>query len=128
MRRRVFPAVLSVLVIVVAACSSGVAANTDRVDLDEFSIVTGQTRWAAGRVTLSVENVGDRTHTLIITEGDGTVVAASGLLDPGGSADVEVHLQPGEYQLTCRIVVEGGDGQIFDHYEQGMHTAITVGA
>jgi len=128
MRRRVIPAMLSVFVIMVGACGSGAAANTDRVELDEFSIMTGEPRWAPGRVTLRVENVGARMHTLIITEDDGTVVAASDILDPDGSADMEVFLQPGEYELTCRIVVESGDGQIFDHYEQGMRTAINVGA
>jgi hypothetical protein len=127
MSRRVTLATFSVALFL-AACSSGVAATTDRVDLDEFSIGTNSSRWAAGPVTLTVENVGERTHTLIITEADGTVVAATDILDPGQAADLEVQLEPGEYELTCRIVVEGGEGQIFDHYEQGMHTSINVEA
>lgn len=37
----------------------------------------------------------------------------------------EVELEPGEYELAC-LVVEKSGGKTYDHYEEGMHTSITV--
>lgn len=121
-------AVLFSLAVGLAACNSGAAprATTDRVELDEFSIDAAAASWAAGPLQLTVANIGERAHTLVISRDDGQVVAATDVLESSQAADFAVELEPGTYQLTCRIVVEGGKGQLFDHFEQGMHTTVEV--
>lgn len=108
------------------ACSGSTPISADRVQLDEFSIDTSGPSWKAGEIELEVVNVGERTHTLIVTTEAGEVVASTGLIDGGNTDRLNVDLGPGEYQLTCRIVIEGSDGQIFDHFEQGMRETISV--
>lgn len=122
MRRMALGFVVAVLV----ACGGSAPISADRVALDEFTIESSGEPWKAGEIDLDVLNVGARTHTLIVTTVEGEVVASTGLIDPGTSHELDVDLGPGKYQLTCRIVVEGGDGQIFDHFEQGMRETVTV--
>ena len=117
---------LGFVVALIVACSGTAPISADRVALDEFTIETSGESWKAGEIDLDVLNVGERTHTLIVTTVEGEVVASTGLIDPGTSHQMDVDLAPGKYQLTCRIVVEGGDGQIFDHFEQGMRETVTV--
>lgn len=123
-------AALSVVAAIgLASCREGaMPVSTDRVQVDEFSIHTAAQAWTAGALELTIDNVGERAHTLIISRDDGQVVAASDIVDPEQVIEFDVDLGPGTYQLTCRIVVEGGDGQLFDHFEQGMHATIEVGA
>jgi hypothetical protein len=113
---------------VLVACSPASAdpVTADHVALDEFTIETGGEVWQAGAIRLSVDNVGERDHTLIISRVDGEVVAATDIVEPGDVLEFDVDLGSGTYELTCRIVVEGGNGQIFDHFEQGMHATIEV--
>ncbi|MEX2278865.1 MAG: hypothetical protein WEA76_02120 [Acidimicrobiia bacterium] len=111
-----------------AACGR-VAAQpvaVDRVVLDEFSIMTEAEVWHTGSVSLEIANIGERTHTLVISGADGRVVASTDIVEPNEVVEFNVDLGPGSYQLTCRIVVEGANGQLFDHFEQGMSTTVTV--
>jgi hypothetical protein len=54
------------------------------------------------------------------------VLAASDVLAPEGRQTLTVRLEPGTYQLTCRIVFRGEDGLLIDHYQEGMGTEIDV--
>ena len=117
---------LVVTLTLIVACGDTPPISADRVELDEFTIETSGTAWRTGQVDLEVVNVGERTHTLIVTTEGGDVVASTGLIDAGHTDRLDVDLEPGSYQLTCRIVVEGSDGQIFDHFEQGMRETVTV--
>lgn len=119
-------AMLFGFVLVACAIASAEPVTADHVALDEFTIDTGGESWQAGSIRLSVDNVGERDHTLIISREDGEVVAATDIVEPGDVLEFEVALDSGTYQLTCRIVVEGGNGEIFDHFEQGMHATIEV--
>lgn len=96
------------------------------IHLHEYAIEPEASVWAQGRVVLEVQNQGEYSHTLVISKHDGTVVAASAVIGPGKASQLVVDLEPGTYELTCRIVVETQDGQIIDHFEHGMHTKITV--
>lgn len=120
----------ALVIVVISACGQdGVSSvEGDRVELDEFSIETAAESWRAGAVSLTVDNVGERVHTLVISDADGHVVATTDIVEPNETLEFDVELEGGSYQLTCRIVVEGGNGQIFDHFEQGMHTTIDVDA
>lgn len=75
---------------------------------------------------LTVENSGEFAHTLVVTNSDGQVVAATDAVQPGGSADLVVDLETGMYSFTCRIVVEAQPGVLIDHYEEGMSLLVEV--
>jgi hypothetical protein len=104
------------------ACTSGSA--TDAVVLDEFSIALPEID--ASTRELTVENQGEFTHTLVISDGDGRVVLATDAIEPGDVATVPVQLVGGTYQFSCRIVVGTEDGGISDHFELGMVSELEV--
>jgi uncharacterized cupredoxin-like copper-binding protein len=113
-------------IVLLAACGGGQPTTATSVELAEGSIEASSTLLQAGPVAIAIVNAGEFTHTLVITSGDGTVVAATGLLPPGDQLEMGVTLPPGAFQFTCRIVSQGEDGQVFDHYQLGMSQAVTV--
>lgn len=117
---------VAALVLTATACATAAAADSPHVVLDEFSVDVDAGRWEAGLLALSVENVGEFGHTLVITAEDGRVVAGTDLIQAGEGAELHFDAVPGVYQLTCRIVVETGDGAIVDHFEAGMLREIEV--
>lgn len=117
---------LLLVVLTLGIVSCGGSPGAGEVTLTEFAIDTGGV--AAGGDTLTVTNDGQFSHTLLITEEDGTVVAATEVLRPGDASTLTVDLAPGVYRFTCRIVIETGDGRIVDHYEEGMVADVTATA
>jgi uncharacterized cupredoxin-like copper-binding protein len=111
--------------LVVALCGCDGATAGDGFELTEFSI-GGPGSLDAGVNTIAVTNDGKYTHTLVITDASGQVVAATSLIEAGETASLDVDLVPGEYSFTCRIVAEGPDGNIVDHYEEGMSSLVDV--
>lgn len=111
----------------VLACSAP-APTKGPVDiqLDDFYIETETPIIAAGKVTFDVVNDGQFPHTIVVETSGGEVLAASGVVAPGEATKMDLDLAAGTYQLTCRIVVQLDDGQIVDHYQDGMWTAIDV--
>ncbi len=114
---------LVLLALVVVACSP--AAGDDGFVLSEFS-VDGPRGVTPGRVDLAISNEGEFGHTLVVTDDAGHVVASTDVLPGGTGTTLAVDLDPGEYQVSCRIVVETPDGRLVDHYEQGMYAPLTV--
>jgi hypothetical protein len=119
--------ILALTVLAVAACSSSgsTPAGDGTVRLDEFSIAV-DSPLAAGVVALSVSNGGEFAHTLLVTGPDGSVVAATDLIAPGTTVDLELDVAPGTYRLSCRIVVQDRDGGIIDHYQEGMRAGVKL--
>ena len=113
-----------VTAITLTACSSAVEGGQS-FDLSEFSIA-GPASLAEGTNSLSVGNSGQFPHTLVISADDGTVIAASDLIQPGETAQLEFSLEEGAYRFTCRIVNQTEDGEIVDHYEEGMVMTVSV--
>jgi uncharacterized cupredoxin-like copper-binding protein len=110
------------------ACSGAEGSGSQiGVVLEEFSIGLTESAWAAGPISLDVDNRGEFSHTVVVTSETGTVIETSPVLAPGDSASIELDLEPGTYHLTCRIVAETPDGDLVDHYEHGMHAAVVVG-
>lgn len=107
----------------IVACSS--ATTAEHFDLVEFAI-TGPTQLDRDTGTIPVSNSGAFAHTLVVTDPAGSVVAATTLLQPGESVDLDVALDPGTYAFTCRIVVETPDGALVDHFEEGMALTVEV--
>jgi uncharacterized cupredoxin-like copper-binding protein len=61
-----------------------------------------------------------------VTDNEGNVLAATDVVAPGTDATLSVDLQPGAYQVSCRLVGQDGDGNIIDHYENGMFSQLEV--
>lgn len=110
--------------------------STVRATLEDFSIALDPPSVPAGEVTFDITNEGPSVHEFLVIRStgavdpgdlpiEGAVVNEDGLdivdevegMDPTGTEDLTVDLEPGSYIVLCNI--EG-------HYEAGMHTALTV--
>lgn len=122
MRRR-RAAALALAVIVATACTATATEGT--FDLVEFA-VNGPAELSAETLSVNVTNSGEFPHTLVVTDEEGTAVAATALIQPGESAELPIDLDSGRYSFTCRIVAQTTDGDLVDHYEEGMSATVTV--
>lgn len=116
---------LVIFTVLLALCGCSGATVADGFELNEFSIV-GPGQLGSGGNSVAVVNNGMYPHTLVITDSSGKTLGATPLVEPGGTVSLEVDLDPGEYSFTCRIVAEGPDGNIVDHYEAGMSALVEV--
>ncbi len=115
---------LAVLALLVGACT-GTTSDPSQYDLGEFYI-DGPTGFVEDPNSLTASNSGQFAHTIIVTNGDGVVVAATDLIQPGETTTLDVDLTEGKYQITCRIVAEKDDGRIVDHFQEGMSLTVEV--
>ena len=125
MRRMALLAAASFLVIACGA-TPGPQGGDLEVVLGEFYIEPASQLVTAGTIDLGLLNNGLIPHTLVVASNDGTVLAASEAVQPEAQGTLTVRLEPGSYQLTCRIVFRGDDGLLVDHYQEGMGTVLTV--
>jgi hypothetical protein len=116
-----------VAIVVLVACQ-GPSTSATKVDLYEFEIEPSISNLVAGTVTLDVTNEGDYGHTLVITDSEGHVLSAGDVIDSGEASELSIDLAAGDYFFTCRIVAQDDDGNVIDHYEQGMSAEVTVAA
>lgn len=112
------------MTILLVGCAPSTVGGS-AVILDEFHITAARTL-DFGLQQLEVTNSGEFGHTLVVSTRDGTVLASTAVLPPGASTVLRLELVPGEYQLSCRIVVQVPDGSIVDHYAEGMVASVTV--
>ncbi|HEX9865870.1 MAG TPA: hypothetical protein VGC03_12975 [Acidimicrobiia bacterium] len=122
MRRLMFASVLLLMV----GCSVETAADAHYA-LREGAIDGPDRLSAAGQETFRVQNTGEFSHTLVITDDTGQVIAATGLVESGEQTSLRVDLDPGKYVFSCRIVSQDGEGNLIDHFEGGMHRTVSVG-
>lgn len=118
---------LVLLLLVLAACGGQGVSNSD-VEVGEFWIKPGNGVLQAGTVDLVVENYGEFSHTLVVSDASGTVVGATDLIGPEAETVLTVELLPGSYTFTCRIVKGLDDGTFVDHYQEGMSASVDVSA
>lgn len=111
------------LVLALSACQTGSAETV--FELRDGSI-EGPSNLTSDVTSLTATNTGERPHTLVVTANDGTVIAATDLVQPGETVDLNVELYPGMFQVSCRIVAQTDDGTIVDHYELGMRKTVDV--
>ncbi|MEX2322787.1 MAG: hypothetical protein WEA29_03335 [Acidimicrobiia bacterium] len=116
-----------VLLSAITACS-GTPADESRVVLSEYSMVASPGLLTAGAVDFEVENVGEQGHMMVITDGQGTVLATTEVIPPGTTTTLRAELEAGRYLASCRIVVQLPEGRIVDHLEEGMVTMLRVSA
>lgn len=121
--RRQLVAALALTVAGATACSATTIEGT--FDLVEFA-VNGPAELSAESQSVTVTNSGEFPHTLVVTDEEGAAVAATPLIQPGESAEMPLDLDSGLYSFTCRIVAQTSDGDLVDHYEEGMSATVTV--
>lgn len=112
------------LVFALTACLPVSSADSSII-LTEFEVEVAN-RLGPGPNSLEVVNSGEFNHTLVVSTADGTVLRSTEVLTPGETASLEVDLEPGRYQFSCRVVVQIPDGSIVDHYAEGMAASVTV--
>lgn len=139
---RIFLVVAGLAALGLAACSDDGGGTVD-VTLQEWAVVPSEDTASAGEITFALSNDGEDTHEFVViktdldpgslpTAEDGSVSEeGEGMevidevedLASGGSEELTVDLDAGNYVLICNIVEET-EGEI--HYQNGMRTAFTV--
>jgi hypothetical protein len=123
--------------------SSASATKLD-VTLDEFSIELTHAEVPAGQVTLEIKNEGAEPHEVVVVQADSaaelpvkdgkvdeeslppdTFIGEVEAFPAGESCEGTFELEAGNYVLLCNIVEMEG-GKVESHFEEGMHTALTV--
>jgi uncharacterized cupredoxin-like copper-binding protein len=119
--------------------------STLTVELTNWAVTPSVAVLQAGAVTITATHApehgghgaseGGEVHQLILApleEGARSGESKFGLtlinladIKIGESKVADMTLEPGTYELAC-LVVEDVDGEKVNHYEKGMHTAITV--
>jgi uncharacterized cupredoxin-like copper-binding protein len=94
--------------------SSGGGSTID-ISETEFALDPSDPTAEAGNVTFNVSNDGETVHDLEV-EGNG-VEEVTPSIEAGGSAQLSVDLEPGEYKIYCTIP---------GHADQGMEGTLTV--
>ena len=112
--------VIAALGLTLASC--GTADGS--ISLHEFAIDVGSE--ISGAAPVVVRNDGDFGHTLVVADPSGDVVASTEVIAPGEEAELVADLDPGVYELTCRIVVQLDDGELVDHMAEGMIERVAV--
>lgn len=126
-RPRTLGSGLVLLLVLVGACAGQGVSETE-VEVGEFWISPADGVLQVGTVELIVENHGEFSHTLVVSDASGTVVGATDLIGPEAATTLTVDLLAGSYTFTCRIVKGLDDGTIVDHYEEGMTASVDVSA
>lgn len=122
MRTRVIVVLLG---IALGACQS--ASMEATFELRDGSI-SGPSNLLSDVSSFNATNTGELPHTLVVTSNDGTVIAATDLVQPGETMELAVDLHPGMFQVSCRIVAQNDEGQLLDHYELGMRHTVDITA
>jgi len=134
-------ALASVLVVATVACSSSSSSSAGGTGgaavagtVKDFSITVDPSRLVAGEVNFTITNDGPSTHEFVVVQtdtapGDLPVendevnedgIALIGEVEdiaPSTTADLTLTLEAGQYVILCNITA---------HYQQGMHTGLTV--
>lgn len=141
MRPRLPLAVLGIMALLVAACSSGASpstgtgASTIATELSEWQIKLDSSTGKAGSITFNVSNKGEKEHEFVVVKTD----LKSGTLPVTGDDEVDesafepvdeiedikagatpvltVDLKAGHYVLLCNLT---------GHYAKGMHADFDV--
>ena len=93
-------------------------SETVSVTEGEMFIDLSEDSYSAGTYTFEVTNTGNMPHDFVV-ERDGADVAGTEVLQPGGTATLEVTLEEGDYVFYCSVG---------SHRAAGMETAVTVSA
>lgn len=96
---------VTALALVLAGCAHTVRVGGSRalsVALTEYQVTPENVRAYAGSLTITVRNLGTRTHSLYVTQ-NGQNDAQSPDLPPGATTTMTVDLQPGKYMMRSTV-------------------------
>lgn len=115
------------------------------VTLTEWE-VGAPTQVLSGAVNITAGNIGGEPHELVIVRGEdpeelpvsdgqvqeddlpeGAFIGEIESFPAGDTCTGTFELPPGDYVFFCNLVEEEADGTIESHFEQDMHTVVTVG-
>jgi uncharacterized cupredoxin-like copper-binding protein len=113
-----------------SASGSPAADSSVTVNLIEYSVTPSSTTLDAGNIQFNAKNNStSQVHELAVlrTKADGTPQNLGEVedIDPGAGGSVTINLTPGKYTFAC-LIVPGEAGSTTDHFQQGMHTEVTV--
>ena len=115
---------MAMVALVLAACGSARGTGSIEVTLDEWEIGLSNSRFVDGPVELNVANSGEFPHTLVVEGPGGEVVAATEVIPPGSTGELQLDLAEEDFRFTCRIVATTDDGTVVDHFAEGMSATI----
>lgn len=134
--------------------ASGVSTCAPPSEPSDTAVAVTLTEWEvgtpaqvpAGDVTITAGNIGADAHELVIVRGDdadslpvvdgkvaeeqlpdGDLIGEIESFPSGATCAGTFELPAGDYIFFCNIVEEEADGAIESHFEEGMHTVVTVG-
>ncbi|MBC8452939.1 MAG: hypothetical protein H8D69_00535 [Chloroflexi bacterium] len=120
---------ISLIALLVVSCSEGEESKVE-ISVGEWFIAAPQASISSGDVLLSTTNDGSIVHEIEVFRKDGPFqefeIGEIEDIGPDETVDLELPLEPGNYELICTIVEKTDSGEIFDHYALGMHTTLTV--
>lgn len=131
--------------VLLAACAAGPAKDI-KGTLEEWKITLSPTTGAAGEVTFTINNIGEKDHEFVVVKTDlapdklPTVAdgAEAGTVDEEGEGITSIgekeDIKAGTDNNTLTLTLDAGSYVIFCnvhdedlvHYQKGMHTAFTV--
>ena len=134
----------ALLALALVGCGGG--GNTVGVTLSEWIVDPDSSTVDSGDVTFEAENAGGEAHELVIVRADsaeslptddtgkvveddlaeGTFIGEIEEFEAGATEEATFNLEPGTYVLFCNITEEEADGTVESHFQNGMHTTITV--
>jgi uncharacterized cupredoxin-like copper-binding protein len=141
--RRVMALVMASFLL--AACSAGGSKDINAT-LEEWKITLAPTTGAAGEVTFTIDNAGEKDHEFVIVKTDLAADALptvaegdeAGTVDEEGegitAVDEQEDIKAGTENLVFKVTLDAGHYVIFCnvhdeelvHYQKGMHTEFTV--
>jgi plastocyanin len=84
----------------------------------EYRIAVYRPRVRPGALKLTVRNLGEDVHDLVVRQGGRRVAGLKDVVKPGRTATLRLTLRrPGRYQLVCTVA---------DHEARGMHATLRV--
>lgn len=105
--------------------SAGDVTTRVEVSLVEWAVVPDAESVEAGTIGFLAANDGTEVHELVVLR-DGEEIAEIEDIRPGDAVLLPVALEPGTYELACKIRETEANGEVEDHYENGMHAELEV--
>jgi hypothetical protein len=105
------------LALAVASALGGCAHTTNvgsrrrvHITLSEYRITPSTVRAYAGTLTITVRNIGTRTHNLVVSQGTVATAQTPDLM-PGATVTITVDLAPGRYMMRSSILSDQALGE-----------------
>jgi hypothetical protein len=81
-----------------------------RIALTEYRLNPQNVSVSTGTLMMSIHNYGRLTHNLVVSE-NGTMIASTHGIPPGGVAELDLSLAPGRYLMTSSISADEALGE-----------------